>query len=245
MRQRAGRALHRMKPPLRHPRRANAKLGRAAAAVGDRLDHQRHVDAGFEPERHCFGGRGDIDGDEKVVDELDPAGGAEFTEVEAGIGDAGDDRFEFFAGRSVAGEIDHGLARGDQARRARHFAVDEYRALFGKRRDLPFFVRHRMRAELHHDLSGAGGMDEAMRSMHHLVERCGGRQAGEHDVGRRADFCSRARRHAADFFEFGKRAAAVTDHAIAAFDQIIRKRQTDFADADQTDSVHRRFHFCA
>ncbi|MFZ0152199.1 MAG: hypothetical protein WAM72_28355, partial [Xanthobacteraceae bacterium] len=31
------------------------------------------------------------------------------------------------------------------------------------------------------------------------------------------------------------------DDAIAAFDQIIRNRQADFADADQTNRVHDRF----
>ena len=44
----ADRALQRGEAALRHPGRADAELGRAAAAGGDGLDHQRHVDAGSE-----------------------------------------------------------------------------------------------------------------------------------------------------------------------------------------------------
>ena len=54
-------ALQRLEAPLRHPRRANAELGRAAAAGRDRLDHQVDIDAGLDPERHRLRGRGDMD----------------------------------------------------------------------------------------------------------------------------------------------------------------------------------------
>ncbi|HET9245217.1 MAG TPA: hypothetical protein VFO15_05380, partial [Xanthobacteraceae bacterium] len=50
-------------------------------------------------------------------------------------------------------------------------------------------------------------------------------------------------RHAADFCEFIERGAAVADDAIAAFDEIIRNRQADFADADETNGVHGRSQF--
>jgi hypothetical protein len=84
-------------------------------------------------------------------------------------------------------------------------------------------------------------VNEAARAVNHLVERLCRWQAGEHHVGLRADIGGRTRRHAADFFELGERAAAIADDAIAAFDQIIRNRQADFADADQTNRVHDRF----
>src|SRR5262245_34215210 len=106
-----------------------------------------------------------------------------------------------------------------------------------------------MRAELRHDLSLPGRVNEATRAVHHVVERFGGRQAGEHHVGLGADIGCRTRRHAANFFELSERAAAVADDAVAAFNQIIRDRQTDFADADETDGVHSisqwRFQFLA
>ncbi len=155
-------ALRRQEAALRHPRRADAELGRAAAAGGDRLDHQRHVDAGLEPERHRFRGRRDVDRDQKIVDELDPARGAERAEIEAGIGKAATPRFDRLACRGIAGEIDHALARRHHARRARHFAVDEGRAFLLKRRDLALLDRNRMRAELDDDLSRPRRMDQAL-----------------------------------------------------------------------------------
>src|SRR5262249_58877885 len=78
----------RKKTPLRHPWGTDAELRRATAATGDCLDHEVDVDTGFKPERHRFGGRGDVDGDQQIVDELDPARGAERPEIEAGIGES-------------------------------------------------------------------------------------------------------------------------------------------------------------
>src|SRR5580700_3478968 len=76
MLQRRHRTLHRLEAALRHPRRTDAELGRAARAGGDRLDHCRYIDTGFQPERHCLRGGGDVDRDQKVVDQLDAARGA-------------------------------------------------------------------------------------------------------------------------------------------------------------------------
>jgi len=84
-------------------------------------------------------------------------------------------------------------------------------------------------------------VNKAAWAVHHVVERLGGRQAGEHHVGLGADIGGGARWHAANFFEGGERAATVADNAKTAFDQIIRNRQADFADADQTNRIHGRF----
>src|SRR5215470_10939597 len=75
------------------------------------------------------------------------------------------------------------------------------------------FVGQWMRAKLRHDLSVPGRVNEATRAVHHVVERFGGRQAGEHHVGLGADIGRRTRRHAANFFELSERAAAVADDA--------------------------------
>ena len=214
------RALHRLEAALRHPRRADAELGRAAAAGGDRLDHQRHVDAGLEPERHGLRGRRDVDRDQKIVDELDAARRAKLAEIEAGIGEARNDHaFNLFAGVRVAGEIDHALARRHHARRAGDFAVDENGALLPQRLDLAFFIRHRMRAEFDHDLPRPRRLDEPMRAMHHIVQRCGRRQARKHDIRLGADIRRRPCRHPADLFEFGQRVAAIADDAVSALDE--------------------------
>ena len=233
-------ALRRQEAALRHPRRADAELRRAAAAGRDRLDHQRNVDAGLEPERHRLRGRGNVDGNQQIVDELDAARGAKFSEIEAGIGKARDHAFDALAGVGVAGEIDHALARRHHARRAGDFAIDENSALLRQRRDLALFVRHRMRTELDHDLAGPRRMNEPLRTLHHLIERLGRGQARKHDVGLRADLGRRVRRHAADLLEFGKRTAPIADDAPAALDQVLRDRHADLADSNKADGLHER-----
>ena len=223
---------------MRHPGRADAELGRTAAAGGHRLDHQIDVDAGFQAERHRLGGGGDVDGDQQIVDQLDLAGGAEGAEVMHDIAKAAHHLLGFLGGVGVAGEIDHRLARAHHAGRAADFAVEKDRALGGERRDLALLVGHQMRTELDDDLPGPRAMHQAVLALHHFVERFRRRQAGQHDVGLFADVGRRARRNAADLLEIGHRAAPIAEHAIAAFDQVFRDRQADFSHADETDRLH-------
>src|SRR6202043_2017317 len=95
-----------------------------------------------------------IDRDQKIVDQLDPARGTEFAEIETGIGKAGDDPLRLLAGLRIAGKIDDALLRRDHAGGSGDFAIDEFRALALQWRDLALLVRHRMRAELDDDLPG-------------------------------------------------------------------------------------------
>ncbi len=50
--------------------------------------------------------------------------------------------------------------------------------------------------------------------------------------------------HAAELFEIGERTAPIADHAAAAFDQVLRDRHADLADADKADGFrgYRRHH---
>ena len=144
MLQRGRRALRRKKAPLRHPRGADAELRRAAAAAGDRLDHEVDVDTGFKPERHGFRGSCDVNGDEQIVDEFDPACGTERSEIEAGIGKSAHVALGLGAGLLVTGEIDHRLARRHHSRRSADLAVEKSRAFGGKRSHVTFLVRHRI-----------------------------------------------------------------------------------------------------
>jgi hypothetical protein len=75
-------------------------------------------------------------------------------------------------------------------------------------------------------------MHQAGVALHHVVERLRRWQASQNHIG------GRARRNAADLLEFVERAAPVAEHAIAAFDQVFRDRQTDLSHADQTDRLH-------
>src|SRR5438270_71579 len=81
----------------------------------------------------------------------------------------------------VAGEIDHRLARRHHAGRPAHLAIEESRALGTQERNVTLLVRHRMRAELDHDLTGPRRSDQPVRALHYLVERLRRWQAGEHD----------------------------------------------------------------
>ena len=93
------------------------------------------------------------------------------------MGKARDHTFELLACRGVAGKIDHALLRRHHARGARDFSVDESCALLRQRRYLASLVRHRMRTELDHDLPWPGGVDETLRTLHHVIERLRRRQA--------------------------------------------------------------------
>ena len=193
---------------------------------------------GLEPERHRLRGRGDIDGDEEVVDELHFARGAERPEIEAEIGEALDHRLELLAGLGVAAEVDDGLARRHHAGRAADLAVDVRHAFAGERRHVLLLVRNRMGAELDDDLARPGGLDQALRAANDRVHRLGRRQAAEHHVGLRADLGGRFRRHAAELLELRERAAAIAEHAISALDQVLRDREPDLADTDEADRFH-------
>jgi hypothetical protein len=81
-------------------------------------------------------------------------------------------------------------------------------------------------------------MDETARAVNDVVERVRRRQTRKHDIGLRADIGGRARRNAADFLEFGERAATKADDAMAAFDQVVGYRQADLADTDEANRLH-------
>src|SRR6476620_10683467 len=153
------RALHGLEPPLRHPGRANSELRRAAAARGDRLDHQINIDTGLEPKRHRLGSRRAVDRNQQVVYELDLGRGTEWTEVDTHVGEALDDGFHLLGGFCVASEKDHCLARQHHTWRAADLAVEVGGALLSKRSDMLFLVGNRMRAELYDDLSGTRRVD--------------------------------------------------------------------------------------
>src|SRR5260370_5887944 len=95
-----------------------------------------------------------------------------------------------------------------------------------------------MRTEFDHDLPRPGGVNETVRTLHHVIERLRRRQAREYDVDLRSDLGRRPRRHAADFFEFGERAPAIADHTPAALDEVLRDRQADLAHTYKNDSLH-------
>ena len=95
-----------------------------------------------------------------------------------------------------------------------------------------------MRAELDDDLSRPRGMDQALRTVDDLVHRFRRGNAGQHHVALLADLGGRLCRHAAGLLEIGKRAAAIAEHAVPAFDQVFRDRQADLADADEANRLH-------
>src|SRR5262249_36278999 len=133
---------------------------------------------------------------------------------------------------------DHALALGHHAGRAAYFAVDEHRTLGGEWIDLARLIGRWMRAELDDDLSRARRGDQPLRSLHHFVERFRRRQTREHHIRLRALIGRRFCRNAADVFELGYGAAPITEHTVAALDQVVRDRQADLADADKSDSFH-------
>src|SRR5258708_29832887 len=96
-------------------------------------------------------------------------------------------RARSFRGAGVAGEIDHGLARGDHAGRPAHLAVEIDGALLRQRRDMALLVGHGMRSELGDDLTWTRRMNEPLRTLHDLVHRfrCG--YAGEDEICLLAD----------------------------------------------------------
>src|ERR1700739_3139503 len=124
-----------------------------------------------------------MDRNQKIIHQLDAAGGAELAEIEARIGKARDHGFELLTCRGITGEIDYALSSQDHARGAGNFAIDESSALPRQRRDLALLIRHRVRTELDHDLPRPGGVDETSRTLHHIVKRLRRWQAREHDVG--------------------------------------------------------------
>ena len=149
-------------------------------------------------------------------------------------------RLDFLAGVCVAGEKDHALARQHHARRAGDLAIDEGGALRGERRDLPLLDRNRIGAELDHDLARPCRAHQPVGTLHDFFKRRVGRQAGEDDVRLGADFGRGTRRHAADLLELLERAAAVADDAIAVFNEVLRDRHSDLADADKADCLRPR-----
>ena len=94
------------------------------------------------------------------------------------------------------------------------------------------------RTELDDDLTRPRRMYQPSRALHDFLESLVGWQAGKNDVRLRADFSGRARRHAAELFELGKRTATIADDAITALDQISRDRHADLADADKANGLH-------
>src|SRR5262249_62055176 len=111
-----------------------------------------------------------VDCNEQIVDELHAAGGAERPEIEAGIGESGDEALGPGASLLVAGEIDHGLARRYHSRRSAHLAVEKARSLGRKRSDVTLLVGDAIGAKLDDDLSGACRFDEPIRALHHVLE---------------------------------------------------------------------------
>jgi hypothetical protein len=162
--------------------------------------------------------------------------------LEARIGKARDHAFKLLARRGIAGQIDCALLRHDHAGGTGDFAVDESSALLRQRGDLPLLVRQRVRTELDHDLPQPSTVDETLRTLHHVIERLHRWQAREYDVGLRAHISCRLRRHAADFFEFGERAAAIADDTPTALDEVLRDRHTDLTNAYKTDGLHAASH---
>ena len=79
----------------------------------------------------------------------------------------------------IAGKINHRLARQDHTGRAADLAIDKDRALGRERRNLAFLVRNQMGTEFDHDLTGAGGVHQALLAPHNLIERVGGGQTGQ------------------------------------------------------------------
>ena len=81
-------------------------------------------------------------------------------------------------------------------------------------------------------------MDQAPRAVDNIIKRFRRGQARKDDIGLRADLSRRTRGNAANFLEFGERAAAITDNAMAALDQIVGNRQADLADANDANRLH-------
>ena len=88
---------------------------------------------------------------------------------------------------------------------------------------------------------GRAELYETVRPVHHLIERFGRRQAGQHYIGLRADLGRGPRWHTADLLECGERGAPETDDPMSALDQIFRDRHPHLADADEPDCFHDRF----
>src|SRR5215470_8105153 len=187
MRKANGIALHRNEASLRHPRCTNSELGRASASGGNRFDHEIGVDAGLHSERHRFGGSGDMDRNQKVVDQLDLTGGAERTEIVNDVAESPRDRFSRFRRIWVPSKINHGLARGHHAGSTANLAVKKDSTFASERRDLPLFIGDEMRAEFDYDLSRPSRVHETLFALHDLIERLGRRQTGQHEVSLRTD----------------------------------------------------------
>ena len=174
----------------------------------------------------------------RLFDELDPAGRAEAAEIKTRIGEGAHHLLRFRASVLVSREIDDGLARCDHSRRPAHLAVEKNSAFLRERSDIALLVLDRVRSKLNNDLSGVRRSAESVRPLHDLIERLRGRKAREHHVDLRGNLRWRARRNAPDPLELGERAAAISQHAIPALDQIFTNRQPDLARADETDSFH-------
>src|ERR1700681_805224 len=95
-----------------------------------------------------------------------------------------------------------------------------------------------MRTQLDNNLPRPRRLEQPFWSVHDVSHRVGTWNARENKICLLADFRWRVRRHAADFFEVGKRAAAIAEHAVPALDQVLGDRKSNLAYADKTDSFH-------
>jgi hypothetical protein len=171
MLQRRSRTLGRNKPPSCHPGCASAELGRPAAPIGNGLDHEIDIYSRLETERHRFRSRRDMDCDQQVVHQLDPARGTKRAEIEALVGETGNDPLRHAAGFLVARQVNHCLASRDHSRRTAHLAIEEHRAFLRKWRDVLLFIWHCIGSQLDDDLALMRRFQEPAFAVHHVGER--------------------------------------------------------------------------
>src|SRR5580704_15949442 len=81
---------------------------------------------------------------------------------------------------------------------------------------------------------------QTVRASQDLLERLVAWQAGENDVGLRANLLWGTGRRSAAIFEFRDGSAAIPEDAISRFDEMSTDRQPDLANTDEAYRVHLR-----